>query len=151
MTALAILGWTLLVPGALLGLVLPALLIALSFRRRRPRVVLLGTARFFGDPEDPAASAAVGALRGALVRRRRHHAGRARRRPAAAGGRPGLPADRGRGPGPSMFLPADPALPDGERRIDRALAAAQDWLEGVAATGSRVVVRWRSVGPGAWT
>ena len=151
MTALAILGWTLLVPGALLGLVLPALLIALSFRRRRPRVVLLGTARFFGDPEDPAASrsrrelsaarwCAVAAITLAVLA-----AGRPRPEedPSPAYLLTGV-VDRS----PSMFLPADPALPDGERRIDRALAAAQDWLEGVAAGGSRVVVRWRSVGPG---
>ena len=56
MMALGILGWALTVPGALAGLALPLAIVLLSFRRRRPQLVALGTARLFEDRGEAAAS-----------------------------------------------------------------------------------------------
>ncbi|MGD2017870.1 MAG: hypothetical protein PVJ89_07135, partial [Planctomycetota bacterium] len=53
---MTLLGWSPLLPEALAGLALPALIVALSFRRRRPERVALGTARFFDDGGAAAAS-----------------------------------------------------------------------------------------------
>lgn len=148
---MTLLGWSPLLPEALAGLALPALIVALSFRRRRPERVALGTARFFDDGGAAAAS------------RRRWHLSAARWCAiaavtlavlAAARPRPGereAPAylltaivDRS----PSMYLPMDPSRPDGERRIDRALTEVRAWLAELGGGGTRAVVRWRSTEPG---
>ena len=151
MMPFAIMGWGLTVPLALVGLVLPMGVLLLSFMRRRPRSVPLGTARFFSEGGEAEASrrrwhlpgarfwAVVALLLGILAS--------ARPRPSAEEEAVFLLTvyvDRS----PSMFLPMDPDAPEGERRVDRALAATAGWLETLDAGSQRVVIRWRALEPG---
>ncbi|MDB2576048.1 hypothetical protein N9Z54_02465 [Planctomycetota bacterium] len=151
MMALGILGWALTVPGALAGLALPLAIVLLSFRRRRPQLVALGTARLLEDRGEAAASrrrwrlsgsrlwAVVALLLGILAA--------ARPRPAAEDGAAyvlTIYVDRS----PSMFLPVDPDAPGGERRIERALGAATAWLAALNPATERAVVRWRALEDG---
>jgi len=151
MTALGILGWALTVPGALAGLLLPLGIILLSFRRRQPRLVALGTARLFEDREASAASRRRWQLSGsrwwAVVALVLGILAAGRPRPAAEDQAVfvlTVHVDRS----PSMFLPAEPSAPGGERRIDRAVDAATAWLASLDPAVERAVVRWRALEPG---
>lgn len=151
MTALGILGWALTVPGALAGLLLPLGIILLSFRRRQPRLVALGTARLFEDRGASAASRRRWQLSGsrwwAVVALVLGILAAGRPRPAAEDQAVyvlTVHVDRS----PSMFLPAKPSEPGGERRIDRAVDAATAWLASLDPAGERAVVRWRALEPG---
>ncbi|MEM9380754.1 MAG: hypothetical protein AAGB93_12450 [Planctomycetota bacterium] len=152
MTSLSMLGWELARSPALALLVLPIALVVLSFRKDVPRVVVLGTTRFFGDEE------AAGADRA----RRRLTASRLAAllamllgTIAAAGPRPVPGADPPEvfvarvDRTPSMFLPIDPARPGGARRIDAAVGRARDWLRERDAGGARSLVRWTDAGGAA--
>ncbi len=145
MTSLALLGWTLARPFALVTLVLPVALFLLSFRRQSPRSVVIGTLRFFRDEEEEASAqtrrrlsksrwaAIVALLFGAA---------------AAVGPRP----EPGTDPpevfvawvdrSPSMYLPIDPLRPGGQRRIDAAVESVRAWLGERARGGRNVLVRW---------
>lgn len=151
MMLFAIMGWGWTVPAALVALVLPLAVLLLSFMRRRPRPVALGTARFFQAGGEAEASrrrwhlpgarfwAVVALLLGILAS--------ARPRPSAEEEAVYLltvHVDRS----PSMFLPMDPDAPDGERRVDRALAATANWLETLDDGRRRAVIRWRALEPG---
>ena len=145
MTSLALLGWTLARPLALVALLLPVALFLLSFRRQSPRSVVIGTLRFFRDEEAEASAqtrrrlsksrwaAIVAMLFGAA---------------AAVGPRP----EPGTDPpevfvvwvdrSPSMYLPLDPLRPGGQRRIDAAVESVRAWLGERARGGRDVLVRW---------
>ncbi len=151
MMALAILGWGLAVPAALAALALPLAILLLSFMRRRPQSVPLGTARFFGDGGEARSSRRRWHLSGArlwaIVALLLGILASARPRPSAEEDAVLLltvHVDRS----PSMFLPMDPADPGGERRVDRALRATADWLESLDVEGQRAVIRWRALEPG---
>jgi len=151
MMPLAILGWGLTVPGAMVALALPLGILLLSFMRRRPQAVALGTARFFGEGVEAEASRRRWHLSGArfwaLVALLLGILAASRPRPSAEENAVVLLTvyvDRS----PSMFLPMDPVDPDGERRVDRALAATAIWLETLDEGGQRAVIRWRALEPG---
>ena len=151
MTPLAILGWGLTVPAALVALILPLAILLLSFTRRRPRRVPLGTARFFGEAGEVEASRRRWRLPGArfwaVVALVFGILAAARPRPSAEEEAVLLLTvyvDRS----PSMFLPVDPAEPEGERRVDRALAATAAWLRTLDEDAQRAVIRWRALEPG---
>ncbi len=151
MMALGILGWALTVPSALAGLALPLGIILLSFRRRRPQLVALGTARLFDERGDAAASRRRWRLSGSRL-----WAVLALLLGVLAVGRPRPAAEQGAvyvltvyvDRSPSMFLPLAPEEPEGERRIDRAVGAVTAWLAGLDPTTERAVVRWRAMEEG---
>ncbi|MEM1449782.1 MAG: hypothetical protein AAF957_02330 [Planctomycetota bacterium] len=150
MAALSMLDWELARPIALGLLVLPIALVVLSFRKDVPRIVVIGTTRFFGDEEAKGADRArrrltasrLAALLAMLVGTL-----------AATGPRPVPGADPPEiyvarvDRSPSMFLPIDPARPGGDRRIDVAIGRARDWLVERDRTGGvRALVRWADAG-----